>query len=68
MTKALTAAALADPDALRLYGRTALLLETPHQVFSDPAAVAKVAAIGARAPRYPLPGPTRAELLGALGA
>jgi 2-polyprenyl-6-methoxyphenol hydroxylase-like FAD-dependent oxidoreductase len=66
-TKALGAAALTDPDALRLYARTALLLETPQQVFGDPAVAARLEAVAARAPRFPLPGPTRAELLGALG-
>jgi 2-polyprenyl-6-methoxyphenol hydroxylase-like FAD-dependent oxidoreductase len=67
MTKALAAAALADPDALRLYARMALSLEPAAQVFADPAAVSRVRAIGASAPRYPLPGPTRAELLEAIG-
>jgi hypothetical protein len=63
MAKALSAAALADPDALRLYARTALLLEPAAQVLADPASVARVRALGGSAPRYPLPGPSRAELL-----
>jgi 2-polyprenyl-6-methoxyphenol hydroxylase-like FAD-dependent oxidoreductase len=68
MAKALTAASLADPDALRLYARTVLLLEPAAQVLADPAVVAQVRALGASAPRYPLPGPSRAELLDAIGA
>jgi 2-polyprenyl-6-methoxyphenol hydroxylase-like FAD-dependent oxidoreductase len=68
MTKAVTAAALADPEALRMYARLALLLATPEQVFTDPAMLGKVVDLGSRAPRYPLPGPTRAELLAAIGA
>ncbi len=68
MTKALIAAALADPDALRLYARTALLVEPAAQLFADPASVALVRALGASAPRYPLPGPSRADLLDAIGA
>jgi hypothetical protein len=39
MAKALTAAALADPDALRLNARVALLLEPAAQVLSDPDAL-----------------------------
>jgi 2-polyprenyl-6-methoxyphenol hydroxylase-like FAD-dependent oxidoreductase len=68
MAKALTAAALADPDALRLNARVALLLEPAAHIFSDPDAVARVRAFGASAPRYPLPGPSRAEVLAVIGA
>jgi 2-polyprenyl-6-methoxyphenol hydroxylase-like FAD-dependent oxidoreductase len=68
MAKALTAAALADPDALRLNARMALLLEPAASVFADPANVARVRSLAAAAPRYPLPGPSRAELLEVIGA
>jgi hypothetical protein len=56
------------PVALRLNARAALLLEPAAQIFSDPAAVARVQALGASAPRYPLPGPSRAEVLAVIGA
>jgi hypothetical protein len=68
VAKALTAAALADPEALRLNARVALLLEPAAQVFSDPDALTRVRTLGAAAPRYPLPGPSRAELLAAICA
>jgi 2-polyprenyl-6-methoxyphenol hydroxylase-like FAD-dependent oxidoreductase len=67
MTKALTAAALADPDARRLFARMALLVEPADQLFSDPAVVARIRSLGASAPRHPLPGPSRAEVLDAIG-
>jgi hypothetical protein len=59
---------LSPRDALRLNARAALLLEPAAQIFSDPAAVARVQALGASAPRYPLPGPSRAEVLAVIGA
>jgi 2-polyprenyl-6-methoxyphenol hydroxylase-like FAD-dependent oxidoreductase len=68
LTKAVTAAALGDPDALRLYARMTLLLEPAEQVLTDPDLVNRVRTIGATAPRYPVPGPTRAEALSAIGA
>jgi 2-polyprenyl-6-methoxyphenol hydroxylase-like FAD-dependent oxidoreductase len=67
MTKALAAAAAADPDALRLNARMALLLEPAAQIFADPATATRVRTLGASAPRYPLPGPSRAELLDVIG-
>jgi 2-polyprenyl-6-methoxyphenol hydroxylase-like FAD-dependent oxidoreductase len=68
LAKALAAAALADPDALRLFLRASLLLEPPQQLFADPAVAQRVLALGGNAPRYPLPGPTRAEVLAAIAA
>jgi 2-polyprenyl-6-methoxyphenol hydroxylase-like FAD-dependent oxidoreductase len=68
MTKALTAAAAADPDALRMYSRLGLLLEPPQEVFADQAVTRRVLSMGAAAPRYPLPGPSRAEVLRAIGS
>jgi 2-polyprenyl-6-methoxyphenol hydroxylase-like FAD-dependent oxidoreductase len=68
LSKAMSAAALADPDALRLFLRVSLLLEPPQEVLADPAVAQRVLALGGNAPRYPLPGPTRAEVLAAIGA
>jgi 2-polyprenyl-6-methoxyphenol hydroxylase-like FAD-dependent oxidoreductase len=68
MTKAVTAAALSDPDALRMYFRLALLLEPAESVFADPALTGRVLRLGASAPRYPLPGPSRGDVLAAIGA
>ncbi|MGY1602893.1 FAD-dependent oxidoreductase [Geodermatophilus sp. SYSU D00815] len=68
MTKALTAAALVDPDARRLLARLSLLVEPASQVLADPAVVARIRSLAAGAPRYPLPGPGRAEVLAAIGA
>ena len=68
INKALAAAAAGDPDALRIYAGLALLLDTPQQAFADPAVVGRVLALGGSAPRYPLPGPTRAEVLAAIAA
>jgi 2-polyprenyl-6-methoxyphenol hydroxylase-like FAD-dependent oxidoreductase len=64
--KALFAAALRDPDALRANTSIASLLATPDEVFASPGLRDRVLALGMTAPRYPLPGPSRAELLGAL--
>jgi hypothetical protein len=35
-------------------------------VFTDPAVAGRIMALGAGAPQYPLPGPSRAELLALL--
>jgi 2-polyprenyl-6-methoxyphenol hydroxylase-like FAD-dependent oxidoreductase len=67
LTQAVTAAALSDPEALRAYFRLALLLEPPQSVFADPVLTERVLRIGAAAPRYPLPGPSRAAVLTANG-
>ncbi|MFF5084027.1 hypothetical protein ACFY36_43830 [Actinoplanes sp. NPDC000266] len=61
--KALYAAALRDPDMLRAYLTVAGFLETPDEVFARPGVRDRVLALGVSAPRYPLPGPGRAELL-----
>jgi 2-polyprenyl-6-methoxyphenol hydroxylase-like FAD-dependent oxidoreductase len=68
MAKALNAAAAIDPEALRMYCRLALLLEPAQEVFADQALAGRVLALGAAAPRYPLPGPSRAEVLAAIAA
>jgi 2-polyprenyl-6-methoxyphenol hydroxylase-like FAD-dependent oxidoreductase len=65
--KALFAAALLDPDALRAYLSVASFVATPDQVFATPGLRDRVLALGMSAPQYPLPGPSRAELLDVVG-
>ena len=65
LAKAVAAGAVADPDALSLYGRLSLLLEPPESVFTDPDRVRRL--LSTDAPRYPLPGPSRADVLAAIG-
>lgn len=67
MTRALTAAAAVDHDAVRMGTSIGALLATPAQLFADPAVAGRIMAQGAGAPRYPLPGPDRAELLALVG-
>jgi 2-polyprenyl-6-methoxyphenol hydroxylase-like FAD-dependent oxidoreductase len=67
MTRALTAAAAVDPDAVRMGTAIGSLLSTPAQLFADPAVAGRIMALGAGAPQYPLPGPDRAGLLAAIG-
>jgi len=64
--KATFAASLTDPDITRAYGSLAALLVTPDELFATPGLVDRVLRLGAGAPRYPLPGPTRQELLAAI--
>jgi 2-polyprenyl-6-methoxyphenol hydroxylase-like FAD-dependent oxidoreductase len=66
MTRALTAAGAVDPDAVRMGTSIGALLATPAQLFADPAVAGRIMALGAGAPRYPLPGPDRAGLLAAI--
>jgi hypothetical protein len=61
--KATLAASLTDPDITRAYLSLASLLATPDELFAEPGLVDRVMKLGAGAPRYPLPGPTRQELL-----
>jgi 2-polyprenyl-6-methoxyphenol hydroxylase-like FAD-dependent oxidoreductase len=63
-SKALFAAALRDPEVLRAYVSIASFLATPDEVFATPGLRDRVLALGLAAPQYPLPGPSRAELLG----
>ena len=63
MAKAVLAAATADPDGLRMALRLSWLLEPAQSVFADPELTQRVFWLGAAAPRYPWPGPTRAEVL-----
>ena len=65
-SKALFAAAMRDPGVLRAYLSVASLLATPDEVFAIPGLRDRVLALGLAAPQYPLPGPSRADLLGAV--
>ena len=64
--KALFAASLADQDLAREYLSVALLLSPADEVFARPGVAERVMRLGAHAPRYPLPGPNRRELLAAI--
>jgi 2-polyprenyl-6-methoxyphenol hydroxylase-like FAD-dependent oxidoreductase len=66
MAKALEAAALDDPATMRARGSVMSLIATPDEVLAEPGVVDTVLARGAGAPRYPSPGPRRAELLAAI--
>ena len=65
--KALFAASLADQDLAREYLSVAMLLTTAGEVFAQPGLPERVMRLGAGAPRYPLPGPSRREPLAAIG-
>lgn len=64
--KAMFAASLADHDITRAYQSLGSLLATPDELFAEPGLLDRVMKLGAGAPRYPLPGPTRQELLAAI--
>ena len=66
-SKALFAASLADQDLAREYLSVAMLLTTADEVFAQPGVAERVMRLGAHAPRYPVPGPSRRELLAAIG-
>jgi 2-polyprenyl-6-methoxyphenol hydroxylase-like FAD-dependent oxidoreductase len=66
-SKALFAASLADQDLAREYLSVAMLLTTADEVFGRPGMPERVMRLGAGAPRYPVPGPSRRELLAAIG-
>jgi len=68
VTKALYTAAARDPDVLRAYTAVAAMLALPRQALAAPGLVEHVMTLGAGGPRYPAPGPGRAELLDALAA
>ncbi|CAM5439224.1 FAD-dependent oxidoreductase OS=Streptomyces fumanus OX=67302 GN=GCM10018772_70980 PE=3 SV=1 [Streptomyces fumanus] len=59
---------LRDPEVLRAVAATAALLVTPEAAFGDPALVERVLALGRRTPAPWVPGPSRADLLAAVGA
>jgi 2-polyprenyl-6-methoxyphenol hydroxylase-like FAD-dependent oxidoreductase len=66
-SKALFAASLADQDLIREYLSVATLFSRADEVFARPGMAERVMRLGAGAPRYPLPGPSRRELLAAIG-
>jgi 2-polyprenyl-6-methoxyphenol hydroxylase-like FAD-dependent oxidoreductase len=61
--KALAAASLSDPDLLREQSSIGAFIATGQEVFARPGVLDRAMALGAGSPQYPLPGPTRAELL-----
>jgi flavin-dependent dehydrogenase len=61
--RALLAASLTDPDLARAYTSIAGFIATPEEVLGAPGVLDRVIALGMAAPQYPLPGPTRRELL-----
>lgn len=61
--KAMFAAALRDPDVVRAYVAVASFLASPDQVLAAPGLRDRVMALGMSAPQYPLPGPSRADLV-----
>lgn len=61
------AAALGDPDVLRAHSSIASFIATPDEVLAEPGLLDKVLSIGAGAPRYAGSGPSRVELLTAIG-
>jgi 2-polyprenyl-6-methoxyphenol hydroxylase-like FAD-dependent oxidoreductase len=66
--KALFAASLDDPDVNRAYSAVASFVATPDEVLAQPGILDRVLALGMAAPQYPLPGPSRGDLLSALTA
>ena len=62
-TKALAAASQTDPDLLREYSSITSFVATGQEVFARPGVLDRAMTVGADSPQYPLPGPTRAELL-----
>ncbi|GIJ59373.1 hydroxylase [Virgisporangium aurantiacum] len=67
ISKATFAASLADPAIARGYQSLASLLTTPADLYAEPGMLDRIVELGMRAPRYPLPGPDRRELLAAVG-
>ncbi|MEU6204139.1 hypothetical protein ABZ814_11185 [Micromonospora musae] len=59
-------AAVHDPDATRAYLSVASFLATPDEVLAPPDLRERVQTLGRSAPQYPLPGPSRADLLRAV--
>jgi len=68
MSNALYTAAHIDPEALRGYLSIAGLLSQPEEVFAAPGLADRVMQASAGAPRYSRPGPSRAELIDAIGS
>jgi 2-polyprenyl-6-methoxyphenol hydroxylase-like FAD-dependent oxidoreductase len=64
--KATFAASLVDPEIARAYMSLVALLTTPPELFAQPGMLDRIMQLGAGAPQYPLPGPTRQNLLARL--
>jgi 2-polyprenyl-6-methoxyphenol hydroxylase-like FAD-dependent oxidoreductase len=64
--KALFAASLADPELARAHIALTSFIAQPDEVFAAPGVLDRVRALGAGAPQYPQPGPSRTELLDTL--
>ena len=62
------AAKFHDPEVLRAWVSIGALQATPPEVLAKPDLLEKVVALGANAPQYPAPGPTRTELLATVAA
>jgi 2-polyprenyl-6-methoxyphenol hydroxylase-like FAD-dependent oxidoreductase len=63
IAKAMDAAKFRDPDVLRARILLGSMLATPPEVLATPGLLDKVITLGADAPQYTTPGPTRSELL-----
>ncbi|WP_151477861.1 FAD-dependent oxidoreductase [Streptomyces albicerus] len=63
---AVEAVFLKDPEILRAWGDVGSMLATADAAFVETGLVERVIQLGAEAPRYPEPGPDRAELLTAV--
>ena len=66
INKALFAASLTDPDLTRAYSSVVSFIATPNEALAPPGVLDRVIALGMPAQQYPLPGPTRGELLDAI--
>jgi hypothetical protein len=51
---------------LRAYTAVAAMTAMPSDALAEPGLLEKVISLGSTAPRYPSPGPSRAELLAAV--
>ncbi|GAA1534927.1 FAD-dependent oxidoreductase [Actinomadura kijaniata] len=67
VTKAVDVAKLRDPDVLRAAADVGSMLTSAQEALAAPGLVEKIMGLAAGLPRYSEPGPTRAELLAAVG-
>jgi 2-polyprenyl-6-methoxyphenol hydroxylase-like FAD-dependent oxidoreductase len=61
--RATVAAAIDDADITRAQLALASLITTPTELYAQPGLLDRIMSLGAGAPRFPLPGPSRRELL-----
>jgi 2-polyprenyl-6-methoxyphenol hydroxylase-like FAD-dependent oxidoreductase len=64
-SRATVAAALRDADITRAHVSLASLIATPTELYAQPGVLDRIMRLGGDAPRFPLPGPSRRELLSA---